>query len=758
MGLTHVQEAVIHVTCSDWQGAIRAMDEAEDSLDLFTPREQVAALLNRGLAHLSLLHLEQSRSDLDRALELSVVEGIPEQEFKARHNLGCLEFYAGRFPEAIRLMRAADAMDAPVQRARARHDLALVLLEVGLLDQARTTLRSALAEARAERLRLDEGDIHLDLARCALLLDHPESARAELGAAIAAYRSRGATNRQRSAALQRAATDVDGGRVPRNLEQVLAPWLHAHPVTPEDRLAVRVQAEAALLRADLATAEQALLRLRTRAPQGVGAAMHDRLIRARLAAAQGETASARRTVRDALTRLTTSLQLSQSVEVRSALAVHGRRLAAFDLADAMRNGSPRRVFDSVERWRAVSHRLTPVSAELDGGRVELLAELRQARHLLAGSDLPDGMERDRLREKAVRLEWQVAQADWATADGTDYRGPGAGALRATSLSQVQPLLASQGVAAVVLFDHEGEQYVLHVRDDRLTLHPLGPSSHVARLAAQLNRDLRARAFAAPDPALAKAVQRAVDSSVRALDQALFASVAAAAGLGMVVVPGRTLASVPWNLLPSLAGRPVTVSPSMSRWAGGLSPTTGRPPTTVSALSGPGLAHASGEVEDVASVWRQGHSLTCRNAATGVDVKDALGRSALVHIAAHGNHEEQSPFFSSLRMSDGPVFVHELPRPLVAEHVVLSACEVGRSDLRPGDEPLGLSAALLALGARSVVGAVAPVLDAVAAAAMSSYHRHLAAGRSAATALAKVIEEEPRAGAFCVFGSDWVAAP
>jgi CHAT domain-containing protein len=208
----------------------------------------------------------------------------------------------------------------------------------------------------------------------------------------------------------------------------------------------------------------------------------------------------------------------------------------------------------------------------------------------------------------------------------------------------------------------------------------------------------------------------------------------------------------------LAGRPVTVAPSMSRWAGGLSPTTGRPPTTVSALSGPGLAHASGEVEEVASVWRKGHSLASRNGATGVDVKDALGRSALVHIAAHGNHEEQSPFFSSLRMSDGPVFVHELPRPLVAEHVVLSACEVGRSDLRPGDEPLGLSAALLALGARSVVGAVAPVLDAVAADAMASYHRHLAAGRSAATALAKVIEEEPRAGAFCVFGSDWLAAP
>ncbi len=758
LGLTHVQEAVIHVTCSDWQGAIRAMDEAEGAFELFTPREQVAALLNRGLAHLSLLHLEPARADLDRAVELSVAERIPEQEFKARHNLGCLEFYAGRFPEAIRLMRAADEMDAPVQRARARHDLALVLLEVGLLDQARTALRSALAEARAEHLRLDEGDIHLDLSRCAVLLEQPAAARAELGAAIAAYRSRGAAQRQRSAALQRAAADVEDGRVPRDLEQVLAPWLHDHPVTPEDRLAVRVRAEAALLRADLATAEQALQRLRTKAPQGVAAAMHDRLLRARFAAARGEAGRARRTVRDALTRLTTTLQPSQSVEVRSALAVHGRRLAAFDLADAMRSGSPRRVFDSVERWRAVSHRLTPVSAELDPRHELLLAELRRARHLLAGSDLPEGTERDRLRERAARLEWQVAQDDWATADGVGEAASDARALRGTSLSEVQPLLASEGVAAVVLFDHDGEQYALHVAGRRPTLHALGPRSHIAALAAQLGRDLRARAFATPNPALANAVPRAVDSSVRALDTALFSSVETQPGIGTVVVPGRTLTSVPWNLLPSLAGRPVTVSPSMSRWASGHRPFTGRPPTTVTALAGPGLAHAGKEVEDVGSVWRNDHALTCRDEATSVDVKVALGSAGLVHIAAHGSHEDQSPFFSSLRMGDGPVFAHELPRPVAAEHVVLSACDVGRSDLRPGDEPLGLTAALLALGARSVVAAVAPVRDDVASRAMVRYHEHLASGQSAAVALADTIVEHTDAGAFCLFGTDWSPTP
>ena len=742
------------MTCSDWPGAISAMDRAEDCFELFTPREQVAALLNRGLAHLSLLHLEQARADLDRALELTVAEGIPEQEFKARHNLGCLEFYAGRFPEAIRLMREADGVDAPVQRARARHDLALVLLEVGLLDQARTALRSALAEARAERLRLDEGDIHLDLARCSLLLGQRESARTELGSAVAAYRSRGATQRQRSAQLQRAAAEVEDGHLPRGLERLLAPWLHDHPVTPEDRQAARVQAEAALLRHDLTTAEQSLRRLRTRAPQGVAAAMHDRLIRAQVAAARGETARARRTVRGALTRLTTSLLTSQSVEVRSALALHGRRLASFDLADAMRDGSPRRVFDSVERWRAVSHRLTPVSAELDPRRVELLAELRQARHLLAGSELAEGPERDGLREKAVRLEWQVAQADWASADAADSGASGADELRATSLTRARPLLASEGVAGLVLFDHDGQQYAIDLRHDRVTLRRLGPSASITALATRLGSDLRAQAFAAPNAALAQAVQRAVDSSVAALDNALFPSTTAAPGLGTVVVPGRTLASVPWNLLPSLAGRPLTVAPSMTRWVAG----TGKPPTgtlgPVASLAGPGLARAVAEADAVGTAWQGHRAVTCSPQASSADVRRALAGAAVVHVAAHGRHEEQSPFFSSLRMSDGPVFAHELPRPVACEHVVLSACEVGQSNLRPGDEPLGLTAALLALGAGSVVAAVAPVRDEVASRAMVTYHRYLASGRSAATALAATVSEHPDAGAFCLYGSDW----
>jgi CHAT domain-containing protein len=61
----------------------------------------------------------------------------------------------------------------------------------------------------------------------------------------------------------------------------------------------------------------------------------------------------------------------------------------------------------------------------------------------------------------------------------------------------------------------------------------------------------------------------------------------------------------------------------------------------------------------------------------------MAQADLVHVAAHGTHQADSPLFSSLRLADGPVFAHELDADTVrASHVVLSACEVGRSRFAP----------------------------------------------------------------------------
>lgn len=132
---------------------------------------------------------------------------------------------------------------------------------------------------------------------------------------------------------------------------------------------------------------------------------------------------------------------------------------------------------------------------------------------------------------------------------------------------------------------------------------------------------------------------------------------------------------------------------------------------------------------------------------------------IVHLAAHGRHQTDNPLFSSIRLADGPLFAYELDRS--AEHVILSACELGLATVRPGDEALGLTSVLLHLGARSVVAGVARVGDAAAEQVMQRYHTRLAAGADSAAALAGALETDLASPPpFVCFGAPWrtVARP
>jgi CHAT domain-containing protein len=86
-----------------------------------------------------------------------------------------------------------------------------------------------------------------------------------------------------------------------------------------------------------------------------------------------------------------------------------------------------------------------------------------------------------------------------------------------------------------------------------------------------------------------------------------------------------------------------------------------------------------------------------------------------------------------------------------EHVVLAACELALSRIRPGDEALGFAGALLAVGVRTVTAAVTRVGDDAAATAMADYHRRLA-GTSPAVALADTIAADPLRRPFVCLGA------
>jgi CHAT domain-containing protein len=84
-------------------------------------------------------------------------------------------------------------------------------------------------------------------------------------------------------------------------------------------------------------------------------------------------------------------------------------------------------------------------------------------------------------------------------------------------------------------------------------------------------------------------------------------------------------------------------------------------------------------------------------------------------------------------------------------VVLSSCDLGLTDVRPGDETFGMVTALLAAGTGTVVASVARIADDTAMTAMVGYHQAITSGLAPAAALAKALEPEHAAGFVC-FGA------
>jgi CHAT domain-containing protein len=173
-----------------------------------------------------------------------------------------------------------------------------------------------------------------------------------------------------------------------------------------------------------------------------------------------------------------------------------------------------------------------------------------------------------------------------------------------------------------------------------------------------------------------------------------------------------------------------------------------------ALAGPDLARSNEEVLVIGGLWPKA-DVFANGHGRRSELVSALTSATVVHVAAHGHHQAENPLFSSIRLVDGPLFAYELDSTArAAEHVVLSACELGQATIRAGDEALGLTSVLLRLGTRSVISGVARVHDDVAAEVMTRYHAALAAGTDSAQALASACARSATPAPFVCFGATW----
>ncbi len=735
---THPAEAVKHFDQAI--AGLRSDQTAEGQEAL------AITLLNRGVMHMSEGRLRQAHADTEAAAAAARRSGNDVIVFMATHNLGYVDFLAGNLPGSLETMTAAREVLPTGATGVPAMDRARVLLSAGLRVEAGEFIDQAIASFTANRATTDLVEALQVRAELDLLTGDPRAARAHArrAAKIATARSNeraalviellerraGALNRRSKPSAAAARRDAAGAAE-------LADRLLAADLPDDAREARLLQAEALLDADDPAGAAGALAASAMRHGPNVrprlAIRLHTRLVEGRIELATGRRAGGLSQIRRGLDDLADFQARFGSQDLQSAAAVHGRELARLGLRTATDSGSPAAILQWLERARAVTTRLPAVRPPADPVLAEELGALRMADEqaraaLLAG-------RRDPVAERKVaELRRKVRARSWTVSGtGRAHRPPTLAGVRRT-LAERRP-----DATVVALFVVGGEIHSLVITRDRAAHRVLAGRASVEADRHRLQGDLDLLADDRIPERLAAVARRSLDASLGRFSDA-FAPVLEIASAGPLLVAAiGPLATVPWLLLPGLQGRAVSVSSSVTRAIAGLTqPVLDPVRRGVLVVAGPDVTNGDKEASGIAAL-HTGSTLLTGEFATGKAVLEAIPAGGLLHVAAHGHHEAGNPLFSGVKLADGLLFGYDLaPNPTLPGHVVLSSCDVGQTDDRPGGEPLGLVAALVRSGVPTVITGTSRVADAVAESTMLAYHQRLLDGEPPAEALAAAV--------------------
>jgi CHAT domain-containing protein/Tfp pilus assembly protein PilF len=765
-----------------------------DAYDEFT------VLINRGIVQIYRGALRAAEADLLEAEALARRIGQPLHAAFSLGNLGLVATLRGDLPGALECFDAAAPVLAKASETRwaiMELDRCAALLAAGLHAEAHASAGAVVAVFAGRAMRTDLAEARLTLAEAALASGDTAAAIAaaeQAGAEFAAQRRPGwsalsesvavraaFTGGRRDAALRirarRAADALDGAGRP-------AAALDARVLAARVALAIGAPREAAR---DL----EPVARARRRGPVGQRlAAWHAEALR-RLAS--GERASALRALRAGLAVLDAHRVSLGATELRTAAAVHGNALTALGLRLAIASGRAASVLEWGERGRAGALWQRPARPPGDAELARDLGELRTVLAAIVEAGKESG-ETQRLLRRQAELEAAVrrrARHAAGCAAGEQWTPPSAARLRGALGSRV----------LVEYVQDAGQLHAVVATWQALRLRRLDAGvGEVARELTALRFALRKLGRGSASAASAAVARANAEHAAGRLDALLLAplrDVLGDADRELVLVPTGELHAMPWPALASCAARAVSVAPSAALWlraaerrvdparspearppsiavapaaprgelaaeASGGPPPSGAPSGTRPAAgaasgalllaAGPGLPHAEAEVRALAGRHHEATALL--GAGASVDaVAAALETATRAHIASHGSFRADNPLFSSLQLADGPLTVYDLERlgatPL---DMILSACDGGVTAVRPGDELMGFSGALLALGTSALLASVIPVPDEPTHRLMLALHEQLAAGSEPAAALAQA-----RAAALTDADADYATA-
>jgi CHAT domain-containing protein/tetratricopeptide (TPR) repeat protein len=719
----------------------------------------ISALTARALVNSQLGNPSSAVHDLRRCLWLGHTYHSPLSVAITTSNLGDVHYRMGDVPTSLRYYEEAERLMvrvAPTAVPKVRSDRAQALIYAGLGEEAANALDESFGGLREHGGHRDLAEAESRRAAAAVLVGDYSGARSFSDHARRRYLRQDRPAMAWLASLTglhaAVATALNGTRKPsgalvrRALE--LSDRLRELGQTDESAVAKLLGVRLRLRRGELDDAARLLAEVP--APRRftlIDRRMLRRLCRAELAAATGDRRTAFSQARTGFAELGRTRDRMGGLDLVSGTAVHGRELGELAvrlvLAGGWSGSAARRLFGWLERTRAQVYRYEPQPSIDDPELAERVAEIR---NLNRSMQLARSAGR-RVREMAARhaaLQEEITRLGWQT---TVWGRP----RPVAKLSEVAKRLEDRAMVSFAAVDNTLVAVV--IVDGRPQLVRLGGVADAARAAKELHADLDALAPDHLPAALVEVVSASARRRAQLLDEQLWRPLAPIVGdRELVVVPTGPLYPVAWGALPSLRGRPVVVAPSATAWlaaSGDQQPAgTGRSVL----VSGPDLPAAVGEVAQLTRYLPSAQVLEGEG-ATVEAVLAALDGARLAHIAAHGAHEAGNALFSRLDLVDGALYAHEtsrLQRP--PEQVVLAACELALTRIRPGDEALGFAGALLASGVRTVTAAVSRVGDQTAAESMAFYHRRVAEGARPAVALADATAIDPFRRPFVCLGA------
>ncbi len=694
-----------------------------------------------------------AKADIARAEQLFEELELPRALAGARWNHGFVGARRGDIPAAL---ASLDAAAEAYRRAGMPVGLLLVdqcdvLLAAGLVAEARQVAVTAVAELSANRQSADLAEARLMLARAELADGAPAAARRT---AATAQRSFACQQRPSWAAVARhlglRSAWADGERSPALLRSALetasrleaAGWAAAALDTR--LMAARMAVD--LGRLDVAQAQLSTAARARRSPHLAlqAQAWHALALLRRQA---GDRRGAYAAVSAGLDAADQRRALLGATELRVQVAGQVEELADLGVALAIEEGAAAQVLCSTERHRAATMRMRPLRPPRDPALASLLAQLQAAARQAEEALLADAPSRELdVRRSALELQVRRRMRHAAGAPG----GP------PWSAPDEQGLAGALGDRVLVEYlECAGDLHAVVLRAGECSLHRLGPVGPVALEVESLRFAWRRLLTSHGSVASLEAAQELAAAAGARLDAALMLPLAPITGnCPLVVVPTGFLQSLPWPVLPSCAGRALTMAPSAATWlrarnasrhraargedaAGRPAGTAGAATRRVTLIAGPGLAGSGPELDAVAPLYPAADVLTGRAATVGAALR-ALDGADVVHIAAHGRFRADNAMFSSLVLADGPLTVYDLEGLRQAPRaIMLAACDSALSPTLPGDEMTGLVAALLAMGTTAVIAALLPVPDPVIGSLALGWHRETSQGRAPAEALLAV---------------------